>query len=129
MFDADGSESFDDLGSLFGTGNASRHAESFDYETHAFKLSPRWKLEAKLTLIDVECVEGDAGTGRDLGLDISMKSPGVVVVATGEFDVVTSGKNSRVKTGLGGCGGHTSDHDWGFTTKGREARSIWTLNR
>ena len=64
-------QTFDDLGSLLRTWNTCGDTETFDWEPLTTHLLPERELEAKLAWVDVEGVQRDPNTGRDLALDLS----------------------------------------------------------
>jgi len=64
---------------------------------------PEWELEHKLVGIDVEGVEGETDTRRNLGedfSDFSTQSCHVVVPSTSELDVVASVEVALMKPAL-----------------------------
>jgi hypothetical protein len=67
MLNASGPECIDYLSSLLSAGNARSHAESFDRQALLAHLLPERKLKSELTRVDIERIQSDADTGRNLG--------------------------------------------------------------
>lgn len=78
---------------------------------------PERELERKLAGVDVEGVEGQTDTGRDLGedfSDFSTQSCRIVVPSTSELDVVASAEGSTDEASLDGSRCHTGNHERGL---------------
>jgi hypothetical protein len=78
---------------------------------------PERELERKLAGVDVEGVEGETDTGRNLREDFgdfSTQSCRVVVPPTSELDVVASAEGSTDEASLDGSRSHTGNHKRGL---------------
>src|SRR5882757_5850913 len=106
-------ETLDDLCSLLRRWNAGGNTKSFNREVFTTHLLPERKLEGKLAGVDVEGIQGDTNTGRDVGLDLGdFGSEGcrVIVTPSGQLDVVTGGEDSTHKSRPDRRRCHACDH-------------------
>jgi len=84
---------------------------------------PERKLECELTGVDIEGIQGDTNTSRNVGLDLGnfgTEGCGVVVTSSSQLNAVTGGKDSTHKTRPDSQRGHTRDCDWGSTQEPQE---------
>src|SRR5580704_14519751 len=125
MLDARIPQPVDDLCSLLGPGDTGSNAETLIQKTLFSHLLQQGELEPELTGIDVERVERDADTRRDLGLDLrylGAEGGSIVVSTAGKFNMVSCIKDCADEACFDGCGSHPGDHDGGFAQESRERR-------
>lgn len=119
-------ETLDDLCCLLRARDTSGNTETFNRKAFATHLLPEGELEAELTRVDVQRVEGDANASWNLALDfsnLSTESLGVIVTTSGQLDMKTSVQDRADETSLDSSGGHTSDHNWRLAKEAGE-RSV-----
>ena len=94
---------FDNLHGLLCCWDTSSDAKTFNRDALMHHVLPEQELEHKLVGIDVEGVEGETDTRRNLGedfSDFSMQSCCVVVPSTSELNVVASTEVALMKPAL-----------------------------
>jgi hypothetical protein len=106
VLDAGLVKTIDDLLRLLGRRDTSGDTETFNGGAFLLHLLPERELERKLTLVDVERVQGDSDSRlvdefRDL-VDLGTNGLLVVMSSSGEFDVVTGLETGRNESSFDG---------------------------
>jgi hypothetical protein len=113
-------EALDDLSGLFRRWDTGGNTEPFNRKALTTHLLPERKLEGELTRVDVQGIQCDTDTDRNIGLDLGnfgTKGCGVVMASSSQLDMVTGGQDRAHKTRLDGRRCHTCDHNRRFTEK------------
>ena len=107
----------DNLRGFLCCGDTSGDTKTFNRNAFTLHVLPERKLECKLAGVDVEGIEGETDTGRNLREDFgdfSTQSRRVVVPPASKLDVVASTECSTDEASLDGSRSHPGNHEWGL---------------
>ncbi len=126
MLDTGLAKRANDLGSLLSARDTCSNTEPLNRQALTLEILPERELEVELTRVDIEGVERNTNTWRNLGLnfgDLGADGGGIVVTSSSEFNVITRAEDGRDKARLDSRWSHTSNHDWWLSEETRE-RSV-----
>src|SRR5258708_11082629 len=132
MLDTGLAKRANDLGSLLSARDTCSNTEPLNRQALTLEILPERELEVELTRVDIEGVERNTNTWRNLGLnfgDLGADGGGVVVTSSSEFNVITRAEDGRDKARLDSRWSHTSNHDWWLSEETRERSVNENLSR